>query len=139
MTRRPAARHGLNKFAAPFPKRPKVEGRQSSWPKYSKIVHLVVSESFNGRYNRYSDRFLREKRGDRSLALLDILKIFHSQLVTKWRHRYLPKTYLLLSAVLFEMSLSQKSRKLALKPCLTSLLPEKLTMKDFCSPSGLLV
>ena len=139
MTKRPAARHGLNKFAAPFPKRPKVEGGQSSWPKYIKIVHLVFSESFNGRYNRYSDRFLREKRGDRSLALLDILKIFHSQLVTKWRHRYLPKTYLLLSAVLFEMSLSQKSRKLALKPCLTSLLPEKLAMKDFCSPSGLLV
>ena len=37
----------------------------------------------------YNDRFLPEKRGDRSLMLFDILKIFHSQLVTKRRHRYL--------------------------------------------------
>ena len=113
----PAAGHGLNKFAAPLTERPKVEGGQSSWPKYIKMVHLVFCESFNGRYNRYSDRFLLEKRSDPLLALLDILKIFHSQMVTRWRHRYLPKTYLWLSAVFLEMSLSQKSRKLALKPC----------------------
>ena len=87
MTQRPAAGHVFNSFATPFAKRPKVKGRQSFWPKYIKIVHLVFCESFNG---RHSDRFLL-KRGDRSLALLDILKIFHSQLVTKWRHRYLRK------------------------------------------------
>ena len=46
--------------------------------KYIKIAHLVFCESFNGRHNRYSDRFLLEKRGDRSLTLHDILKIFHS-------------------------------------------------------------
>ena len=103
MTERPAAGHGLNKFTAPFAKRPKVESGQSSWFKYIKIVHLVLCESFNGRHGRYSDWFLLEKRGDRSLALLNILKIFHSQLVTKWRHRYLPKTYLWLSAVLLEI------------------------------------
>ena len=103
MTERPPAGHGLNKFTAPFAKRPKVEGGQSSWLKYIKIVHLVFCESFNGRHGRYSERFLLEKRGDRSLALLNILKIFHSQLVTKWRHRYLPKTYLWLSAVLLEI------------------------------------
>ena len=106
-------------------------------------VNLQFSVRFqiniNGRHNRHSDRFLLKKRGDRSLALLDILKIFHSQLVTKWRHRYLPKTYLWLSAVLLEMSLSQKSCKLALKPSRTSLLSEKLTLKDVCSPSGSLL
>ena len=139
MTERPAAGHGLNKFTAPFAKRPKVESGQSTWFKYIKIVHLVFCESFNGRHGRYSDRFLQEKRGDWSLALLNILKIFHSQFVTKWRHRYLPKTYLWLSAVLLEMSLSQKSRKLALKPCRTSLSSEKLTMKEFCSTSASLV
>ena len=98
-----------------------------------KIVHLVSCESFNGRHNKYSDHFLLEERGDRSLALLDILKIFYSQLVTKRRHRYLRETYLWLSAVLLEMSPSQMSRKLALKPRLKSLLSEKLTVKAFCS------
>ena len=53
-----------------FAKRPKVKGGQSSWSKYFKIVHLVFCESFN----KYSDRFHLQKRGDRSLALLDILK-----------------------------------------------------------------
>ena len=139
MTKRPAAGHGLNKFTAPFAKRPKVESGQSSWFKYIKIVHLVFCESFNGLHDGYSDRFLLEKRGDRSLALLNILKIFHSQLVTKLRHRYLPKTYLWLSAVLLEMSLPQKSRKFAFKPCRTWLLSEKLTMKEFFSTSASLV
>ena len=32
--------------------------------KYIKIVHLVFCESFNGRHNKYSDRFHLEKRGD---------------------------------------------------------------------------
>ena len=130
MTKRPAAGHGLNCFAAPFAKRAKVEGRQPSWPKSIKIVHLVFCESFNGWCNRYSDRFLLEKRGDRSLALLDISKIFYSQLVTKRRHRYLRKTYLWLSAILLKMSPSQKSRKLSLKPRSRSLLSEKLTIVD---------
>ena len=70
------------------------------------IGNLVFFESFNWRHNKYSDRFLLEERGDRSRALLDILWIFRSQLVTGRRHRYLRKTYLLLSADLFEMSLS---------------------------------
>ena len=51
-----------------FAKRPKVEGGQSSWPKYIKTVHLVFCESFNGRRNKYRGRFLLEKRGD----ILDI-------------------------------------------------------------------
>ena len=68
-------------LTALFAKRPKVEDGQSSWPKYIKKVHLVFYESFNGRHNKYSDRFLLERRGDRSLVLLDIIKIFHRQLV----------------------------------------------------------
>ena len=56
MTKRPAAGHGLDKFAAPFAKRPKVEGEQSSWPKYIKTVHLVFSESFNGRQERLTNK-----------------------------------------------------------------------------------
>ena len=47
-----------------FAKRPKVEGGQSSWPKYIKTVHLVFCESFNGRRNKYRGRFHLEKRGD---------------------------------------------------------------------------
>ena len=94
------------------------------------IVHLVFCESFSGRHNRYSDRFLLEKRGDRSLALHDISKIFYSQLVTKRRHRYLRKTYLWLFAILLKMSPSQKSRKVSLKPRRRSLLSEKLTIVD---------
>ena len=89
-------------------------------------MHLV----FRGRHNRYSDRFLLEKRGDQSLALLNISKIFYSQLVTKRRHRYLRKTYQWLSAIVLEMSPSQKSRKLSLKPRRRSLLSEKLTIVD---------
>ena len=78
-------------FAAPFAKRPSVEGRKSSWPKSTEIMHLVFHESLNGRHNKYGERLLPENSGDRSLARLDILKIFHSQLVTKRRHRYLRK------------------------------------------------
>ena len=44
--------------------RPKVEGGQSSWPKYIKAVYLVFCESFNGRRNKYRGRFHLEKRGD---------------------------------------------------------------------------
>ena len=77
---------------------------------------MAQVESFNGLHKKKGDRFLQEKRGDRSPTQLDILNIFHSQLVTKRRHCYLRKTYLWLSAVLLEMSLSQKSRKLAIKP-----------------------
>ena len=141
MTKRPAAGHSLslNSFAAPFVKRSKAEGGQSSWPKYIEIVHLVGCESFNGRHNRYSDRFSPKENGDRSLALLNILKIFHSQLVKKPSYHYLRKTYLWLFDVLFEMSLSQKSHKLALKPRHRSLLFERLTMNAFCSPFGSLV
>ena len=39
----------LNSLTAPFAKRPKVLGGQSSWHKYIKIVHLVFCESFNDR------------------------------------------------------------------------------------------
>ena len=124
MTKRPAAGHGLNSFEAPFAKRPKVEGALG--PSTLRSVHLV----FRGRHNRYSDRFLLEKRGDQSLALLNISKIFYSQLVTKRRHRYLRKTYQWLSAIVLEMSPSQKSRKLSLKPRRRSLLSEKLTIVD---------
>ena len=80
--------------------------------------------------------FLLKKRDVRSLALLNILKIFHSQLVTKPSHHYLRKTYLWLFDVLLEMSLSQKWHKLALKPRRRSLLFERLTLNAFCSPSG---
>ena len=90
------------------------------------MVHLVFCESFDRRHKKCGDRFLLEKRGDRSPALLDTLKIFHSQLVMKLRHRYLRKTYLWLSAVLLEMSLSQKSRKLAIKPRRRSPLSKNL-------------
>ena len=37
----------LFSFAAPFAKKTKVEGRQSSWPQYIKIVHLFFCENFN--------------------------------------------------------------------------------------------
>ena len=93
------------------------------------MVHLVFYQSFNGRHNKDRDQFLREKRSDQSLARLVIWKIFHSQLVTKWRLLYLQKTYLWLSDVLFEISLSHNSHKFALKPRRRSLLSEKLTMK----------
>ena len=83
----------INSFAAPLAKSPKVEGGQSSWPKYIKIVKLVFCESFNWRHKNYSDRFLLEERGDRSLALLGVSKILRSQLVTKRRYRYLRKTH----------------------------------------------
>ena len=114
------------------------------WPKSIKIVHLVFYESFNRWQNKYSDRFLLEKRREEkrrngSLVLFDIFEIFHSQLITKWRHCYLQKTYLWLSAVLLEMSLSQKLHKITSKPCHRSLLSEKVTMKAFCSPSCWLV
>ena len=66
----------FNSFAAQYAKRPRIEGEQSSWPKHTKIVHLVFWESFNVWYKKYSDRFLLKKRDDRSLALLDIFKIF---------------------------------------------------------------
>ena len=42
----------FNSFVAWFARRPKVEGGQSSWPKYIKIVHLVFWESFNERHNK---------------------------------------------------------------------------------------
>ena len=58
-----------------------------------KIVKLVFCESFNWRHKNYSDRFLLEERGDRSLALLGVSKILRSQLVTKRRYRYLRKTH----------------------------------------------
>ena len=38
----------LFNFAAPFTKKTKVEGRQSSWPQYIKIVNLFFCENFNG-------------------------------------------------------------------------------------------
>ena len=104
----------FNSFAAPFARRPKVEGGKSSQPKYIKSVHLVFCESFNKRHNKYGDRFLLEKGGDRSLALLDTLKIFYSQLVTKRRHRYLRKTNLELFAVL--LLLSPKVAQTCLRP-----------------------
>ena len=56
-------------------------------------MKLVFCESFNWRHKNYSDRFLLEERGDRSLALLGVSKILRSQLVTKRRYRYLRKTY----------------------------------------------
>ena len=43
-------------------------GGQSSWPKSIELLHLVFYESFNRRHDNYSDRFLLEKEGDRSLA-----------------------------------------------------------------------
>ena len=104
----------FNSLAAPFARRPKVEGGKSSQPKYIKSVHLVFCESFNKRHNKYSDRFLLEKGGDRSLALLDTSKIFYSQLVTKRRHRYLRKTNLELFAVL--LLLSPKVAQTCLRP-----------------------
>ena len=63
-------------FAAPFAKRPSVEGRKSSWPKSTEIMHLVFHESLNGRHNKYGERLLPENSGDRSLARLDIFKVF---------------------------------------------------------------
>ena len=56
-------------------------------------MKLVFCESFNWRHKNYSDRFLLEERGDRSLALLGVSKILRSQLVTKRRYRYLRKTH----------------------------------------------
>ena len=53
-------------------------------------------------------------------------------MVTKRRQCYLRKTYLWLSAVLLEMSISQKSRKFALK-LRRLLFSEKLTIYAFCS------
>ena len=128
-------RYSHSHYEASIPTTPKMHYQLPQMSRESKeqfnLVHLVSCESFNGRHNKGSDRFLQERRGDRSLALLDIIKIFHRQLVTEQRHRYLRKRYLLLSAVLLEMSLSQKSRKLALKPHCKSLLSEKLTVKTF--------
>ena len=42
------------------------------------IGNLAFYESFNWLRNKYGDRFLLEKRGDRSRALLDKLEIFRS-------------------------------------------------------------
>ena len=112
-------------FAAPFPKRPKVVVRQSSWPKST----WPSKSALTGGTTNIVNSFCSEKRGDRFLARLDILEIFHSQLVTRRRRRYLRKTYLWLSTVLLQMSLSQRLRKLAFKPRRKSLLSVKLTMK----------
>ena len=112
-------------FAAPFAKRPKVVVRQSSWPKST----WPSKSALTGGTTNIVNSFCSEKRGDRFLARLDILEIFHSQLVTRRRRRYLRKTYLWLSTVLLQMSLSQRLRKLALKPRRKTLLSVKLTMK----------
>ena len=110
-------------FAAPFAKRPKVVVRQSSWPKST----WPSKSALTGGTTNIVNSFCSEKRGDRFLARLDILEI--SQLVTRRRRRYLRKTYLWLSTVLLQMSLSQRLRKLALKPRRKTLLSVKLTMK----------
>ena len=86
----------FNSFAAKYAKRPRIEGEQSSWPKHIKIVHLVFWESFNVWYKKYSDRFLLKKRDDRSLALLDIFKIFiarNGDIFTFEKHIYLIFSY----------------------------------------------
>ena len=87
-----------------------------------------------GTINIVSGFFQRREATDRCHCL--VYEIFYyRQLVTKRRHRYLRKTYLLLCAVLLEMSRSQTSRKRALKPRHRSLSSEKQTMKTFYSPS----
>ena len=98
----------FNSFAAQYAKRPRIEGEQSSWPKHTKIVHLVFWESFNVWYKKYSDRFLLKKRDDRSLALLDIFKIFiarNGDIFSFEKHIYLIfsyQTYILFSYLVIQ-------------------------------------
>ena len=62
------------------------EDRQSSWLKSIDIVHLVFHDSSNERQNEFSEQFLPERRGDRSLARPGIRRIFDEQL--KRRHLF---------------------------------------------------